>query len=305
MDLKKTCLLLVSIVGPVLAEDAAQPRLGGHLDSLPWQIDAGDTNGLNDVERRLLAIEYPVPGRLSIEGSRVPEMLDRLIVLCGKGAETNEGTRVRIVADASLRQPDPVDGPPDVPSSDDPFAFYDPWPLSPLSEHPAAVRFWQSTVRRSSVPLLHFMWACLASGGLDYVMSGNVITIVRAKTNDEGGGRSRRANTLDPDVPAAGAPRVISSSEAAEIAAQLANDQCDRMFQERPFSATQYPAILKNGRYEWGHLEPIRRYSALVTLQSAGSGGRAQVYCSTDAIIPAVLRPVSPRLLPWGPGREP
>ena len=52
--------------------------------------------------------------------------------------------------------------------------------------------------------------------------------------------------------PAAIARRVFSADEAAQLAAKLANDQCERQYRKRPFSAEQHSALLEDGIYRWG-----------------------------------------------------
>jgi hypothetical protein len=87
------------------------------------------------------------------------------------------------------------------------------------------------------------------------------------------------------------ARRVLSADEAAQLAAKLANDQCDRQYRERPFSAAQHFAVLQNGMYQWGGLDVggLGGFSALVTFRADGSEPRVEVYFSTD-----ILRPWRP-----------
>jgi hypothetical protein len=91
--------------------------------------------------------------------------------------------------------------------------------------------------------------------------------------------------------PAATARRVLSANEAAQLAAKLANDQCDRQYRKRPFSAAQHSAALQNGMYQWGGLDVAgpEGFSALVTFRPDGSEPHVEVYFSTD-----VLRPQKP-----------
>src|ERR1035437_5726020 len=91
--------------------------------------------------------------------------------------------------------------------------------------------------------------------------------------------------------PAATARRALSTDEAAQLATKLANDQCDRQYRKRPFSAVQHSAVLQNGMYQWGGLDVggPGGFSALVTFRPDGSEPHVEVYFSTD-----VLRPQRP-----------
>jgi hypothetical protein len=84
------------------------------------------------------------------------------------------------------------------------------------------------------------------------------------------------------------APRVarvlLSPSAAAELAAKLANDECEHLHQKRPFTAQQHAAVLKGDLYRWGRLDPggPSGLSAVVTFRADGSEPDVQVYLSTD-----------------------
>ena len=84
--------------------------------------------------------------------------------------------------------------------------------------------------------------------------------------------------------PVATARRVLPADEAARLAAKLANDQCDRQYRKRPFSAAQHSAVLQNGNYQWGGLDVggVGGFSALVTFRPDGSQPHVEVYFSTD-----------------------
>jgi hypothetical protein len=43
---------------------------------------------------------------------------------------------------------------------------------------------------------------------------------------------------------------------AAELAAKLANEECERLYSKRPFKATQHKAVLEGDSYRWGRLDP-------------------------------------------------
>jgi len=106
---------------------------------------------------------------------------------------------------------------------------------------------------------------------------------------------------------AAGQPAVtrgslaLSAAEAAQLAAQLANDQCARLYQKQPFAAGQHPAVLRDGSYHWGGLDVGGEggFSAQVTFRRDGSKPRVEVYFSTDVLKPENSRPQpSPAELP-------
>ncbi len=87
-------------------------------------------------------------------------------------------------------------------------------------------------------------------------------------------------------VPPPTAAQALSASQAAERAAKLANDECWRLFKRRPFEPGQHPAVLENGEYRWGGLDPggPGGFSALVTFRLDGSEPKVEVYFSTDLL---------------------
>ncbi|MGA3284665.1 MAG: hypothetical protein ABSD57_09440 [Verrucomicrobiota bacterium] len=97
--------------------------------------------------------------------------------------------------------------------------------------------------------------------------------------------------------PVATARRVLSADEAAQLAAKLANDQCDRQYRKRPFSAAQHSAVLQKGMYQWGGLDVggPGGFSVLVTFRPDGSEPHVEVYFSTDVLRPQRLPPDLPR----------
>ena len=78
--------------------------------------------------------------------------------------------------------------------------------------------------------------------------------------------------------------RVLSPSVAAKLAAKLANDECERRYRKRPFTAEQHAAVLEGDMYRWGRLDPGGQagLSALVTFRADGSQPDVEVYFSTD-----------------------
>jgi hypothetical protein len=83
----------------------------------------------------------------------------------------------------------------------------------------------------------------------------------------------------------AAARRVLSSKGASELAARLANEQCERLYRKRPFSADQHAAVLQDGLYHWGGLDVggVGGFSALVTFRQDGSEPHIEVYYSNDS----------------------
>src|SRR5690349_7506560 len=60
--------------------------------------------------------------------------------------------------------------------------------------------------------------------------------------------------------------RALSTEPAAVLAAQLANEQCERQYRRRPFKPEQHSAILLEGLYHWGELDVagVGGFSAVV-----------------------------------------
>jgi len=82
--------------------------------------------------------------------------------------------------------------------------------------------------------------------------------------------------------------RVLSTTEAAELAEKLANQECNRLYKRQPFAAGQHPAVLRDGEYRWGGLDQGAPggYSALVTFAQDGSHPKVEVYFSSDQLSP-------------------
>ncbi len=80
--------------------------------------------------------------------------------------------------------------------------------------------------------------------------------------------------------------QTLTPTQAAIRAARLANDECERLHQRRPFTAEQYAAVLEGDVYRWGRLDEGGRdgLSALVTFAPDGSKPKVEVYFSTDII---------------------
>ena len=78
----------------------------------------------------------------------------------------------------------------------------------------------------------------------------------------------------------------LSSAEAAELAAKLANDECDRLYERRPFAPSQYPVDLVDERFAWGRLDPGGEggFSAEVSFDPNGGAPKVKCYWSTDSM---------------------
>ena len=79
--------------------------------------------------------------------------------------------------------------------------------------------------------------------------------------------------------------QALSAPDAAVLAAQLANEQCERQYRRRPFKPEQHSAIFQGGRYHWGGLDVggAGGFSAVVTFRRDGSEPHVEVYFSSDA----------------------
>jgi hypothetical protein len=80
--------------------------------------------------------------------------------------------------------------------------------------------------------------------------------------------------------------QALSAEDASALAAQLANEQCERQYRKRPFKSDSYPVVLEDGIYHWGKLDVggPGGFSALVTFYPDGSEPRVEVYFSSDAL---------------------
>jgi hypothetical protein len=76
----------------------------------------------------------------------------------------------------------------------------------------------------------------------------------------------------------------LSANEAAQLAARLANEECERCFHRHPFQADQHSAIFQDGEYRWGGLDvgAPKGFSALVRFREDGSKPSVEVYFSSD-----------------------
>jgi hypothetical protein len=82
---------------------------------------------------------------------------------------------------------------------------------------------------------------------------GNEVVHITARENDDA--------MPAPSVAADAAPEAIpiarlSSEHAVDLAVKLANDECERRYERRPFSPSQYPIEFVGDRFRWGRLDP-------------------------------------------------
>jgi hypothetical protein len=91
----------------------------------------------------------------------------------------------------------------------------------------------------------------------------------------------------------------LSPLQAAQLAAQLANDECERRYHKRPFTPEQHVAVQEGERFRWGGLNEgaPKGLSALVTFRPDGNDPVVEVYFSTDVHLPKVPNPT---LIPPG-----
>jgi hypothetical protein len=89
---------------------------------------------------------------------------------------------------------------------------------------------------------------------------------------------------------------VLPATQAATLAAKLANDECERLYKRRPFVPEQYEARFAEGIYHWGHLDvgAPAGLSAEVWFKPDGSDPHVNVWFSTDSRILSTNRPSSP-----------
>jgi hypothetical protein len=76
----------------------------------------------------------------------------------------------------------------------------------------------------------------------------------------------------------------LSSDEAADLAAKLANDECERRYERRPFAPSEYPIAFVGDQFRWGRLDPGGEggFSAEVSFGPTGRDHEVKCYWSTD-----------------------
>ena len=105
------------------------------------------------------------------------------------------------------------------------------------------------------------------------------VLVASISSADEATNTERNATT------SAATTNVLTQHQAASLAAQLANDECEKRFKRRPFTATSFAATYTEGRWCWGRLDPagMKGYSAKVLFDRYGKNPEVQVYFSDDA----------------------
>jgi len=81
-----------------------------------------------------------------------------------------------------------------------------------------------------------------------------------------------------------GASKAEAEQQTAALAAQLANDECERLYNRRPFTSDSYPVRVTQDGYEWGQLDPAGYHgiSAHVKLPRNLKDPEVTVYFSVD-----------------------
>jgi hypothetical protein len=82
---------------------------------------------------------------------------------------------------------------------------------------------------------------------------------------------------LPPPIPESG---IGSIEEASSLAAYLANEECQRLYGERPFASSSWVAKRKHDRWTWGRfdLNGPRGYSALVSVRPDGTDASVRIF---------------------------
>ena len=78
----------------------------------------------------------------------------------------------------------------------------------------------------------------------------------------------------------------LDAREAAELAANLANRECDELSDRRPFKSDDHIPKVINNRWHWGGLDLAGPYglSAKVVFDADGSDPEVTVYFSLDGV---------------------
>ena len=94
--------------------------------------------------------------------------------------------------------------------------------------------------------------------------------------------------------------KALSADQAAGLASKLANDECEQLYRQRPFSTDLYPAELQGSIWQWGRYDPagIHGFSADVSFRVDGSDPKVKVHWSSDNIVPPAREDILERLMP-------
>jgi hypothetical protein len=69
----------------------------------------------------------------------------------------------------------------------------------------------------------------------------------------------------------------LSPVSAGTLAARLANDRCQKSFGSRPFSETDFEAMLDDGRWHWGTIDGGKVDGYEVEVSFDRTGGKKKV----------------------------
>lgn len=77
----------------------------------------------------------------------------------------------------------------------------------------------------------------------------------------------------------------LTQAQAADLAATLANAECNRYYKKQPFKPDSFPAALTAGRWQWGRLDPKGSggFSAEVSFDARGQNRKVQIFMSNDS----------------------
>ena len=86
--------------------------------------------------------------------------------------------------------------------------------------------------------------------------------------------------------------QIITKKQAAEHAAKLANEKCQKDFGLSPFTPESYQAEFVDSKWHWGKIDPIgiNGYSAKVEFCKDGSDENVRVVFHTDKLDIKYLR---------------
>jgi hypothetical protein len=82
--------------------------------------------------------------------------------------------------------------------------------------------------------------------------------------------------------------QTLTESDALALAVELANQKCEARYSFAPFGLSSYLIEFKNGRWQWGSLDPAGEsgFSAIVSFGPRGEDPHVEIFWSTDEISP-------------------
>ena len=91
--------------------------------------------------------------------------------------------------------------------------------------------------------------------------------------------------------------QALNPQEASVLAANLANDECARLYNSRPFTSIDHIPESRDDRWYWGRLDQVghKGLSAKVTFDLDGSNAEVNVYFSLDSATIQKLVPLRER----------